>query len=65
MSALTDYGSLADFNPQWFVAVPTASGRDCLTALKAQPPTFSGSDRNRNLGVCMLDVPVKRVWGVL
>lgn len=37
MSALTDYGPLADFSPQWFVAVPTVSGCDCPTALKVQP----------------------------
>lgn len=38
------------------MAVPTASGRDFAIALRAQPPTFSGSGRNEPLGVWGADV---------
>ncbi|XP_035317242.1 protransforming growth factor alpha isoform X1 [Cricetulus griseus] len=36
--------------------MPTASGRDCAIAPRAQPPTFSGSGRNGPLGVYVADV---------
>lgn len=66
MSALADYRSLAGFSPEWFVAVPTASGRDYPTALRAQPPTFSGSGRSGTLGVCVADGggDTVNVWAV-
>lgn len=38
------------------MAMPTASGRDCAIAPRAQPPTFSGSGRNGPLGVYVADV---------
>lgn len=65
-SALTDYGSLTDFSPEWFVAVPAERQDVTVPQLREHKPQrfMALAGMEHWVRACVADVPLKCVWGI-